>query len=116
MNNSWITKSFKIGRVVYLESDLEYSNFLTVEMDPQVVKFCEHPFEITIEIDGKIEKSIFDMEVEYQDGKTELWEIKYKSELTDKEDKSSLRSQHQIMKQRQWCESNKIDYKVRTDE
>ena len=116
MNNSWITRSFKIGRIVYLESDLEYSNFLTVEMDPQIVKFCEHPLEISYEVDGRIEKSIFDMEVEYRDGKNELWEIKYKCELTDMEDKSSIRSQHQIMKQRQWCEGNKIDYRVRTDE
>ncbi|MBK5261036.1 MAG: TnsA endonuclease N-terminal domain-containing protein [Peptostreptococcaceae bacterium] len=114
-NNYWITESFKLNREIKLYSDLEYSNFLHVEVgDPNIIGFQEQPFSVLIEIDGIIEKTIFDMEVIFSTGEKELWEVKYLSEL-EGNSKASKRSKHQIEKQQKWCDENGYIYKVRTE-
>ena len=65
-SNYFIVYSHKIKRNVKLYSNLEYYNFLTLETDPNVEYFCEQPHEISVCIDNKLGKAIFDMFVEYR--------------------------------------------------
>lgn len=114
-NNYWEVYSSKIKRKVCLFSNLEYENFLTLEMNPQIEYFCEQPLEAKVKIDGEETKTIFDFWVKYKDGTEEMQEVKYSSELTGT-DKKSLRSQAQIKKQTLWCAQNQINYCIRTED
>ena len=113
-SNYFIVYSQKIKRNVKLYSNLEYYNFLTLEVDPNVEHFCEQPLEIAVLLENKIRKSIFDMHVVYKDGREEFQEVKYQSELTG-EDDASRRSQEQIRRQQHWCEENNVNFVVRTE-
>ena len=114
-SNYFIVYSQKIKRNVKLYSNLEYYNFLTLEVDPNVEYFCEQPYEISINIGNTLRKAVFDMHVKYKDGREEFQEIKYKSELSG-EDDASIRSQEQIRREQQWCEMNHITFVIRTEE
>lgn len=52
-NNYFTVYSRKLNRVVQFFSFLEYYNFLTLEMNPAVITFCEKPKQIEVLIDGK---------------------------------------------------------------
>ena len=114
-SNYFIVYSQKIKQNVKLYSNLEYYNFLTLEVDPNVEYFCEQPYEISINIGNTLRKAVFDMYVKYKDGREEFQEIKYKSELSG-EDDASIRSQEQIRREQQWCEMNHITFMIRTEE
>ena len=45
--------SRKLDRVVHFFSILEYYNFLLLEMNHEVITFCEKPKQIEVLIDGK---------------------------------------------------------------
>lgn len=113
-NNYFSVYSKKVRRITNFFSNIEYYNFLTLEMNPDVKTFCEQPKEIEIYMEGKIKKAIFDMWVLYEDGTEEFQEVKYESELLGKDDKS-LRSQEQIKRQMLWCKENGCNFVVRTD-
>lgn len=113
-SNYWIVFSRKLNRVVTLYSNLEYENYLTLEMDPNVVLFCEQPYEAELVIDNKLKKTVFDVWVKYKDGKEEFQEIKYSTEL-DETKENNLRTINQIRKQRQWCFNNDRAYVIRTE-
>lgn len=78
-NNYWEVYSSKIKRKVCLFSNLEYENFLTLELNPKIEYFCEQPLDAKVIIDGEETKTIFDFWVKYKDG-TEEMQVKY-SEL-----------------------------------
>lgn len=114
-SNYYISFSMKLNRRVDFHSNLEYGNFLAVELNPEIVTYLEQPVKgEIIDDEGKLCKTIFDMEVQFKNGKSELWEIKYSEELTGT-DKSSIRSQKQIEVQKKWCEAQGIIYKIRTE-
>lgn len=113
-NEYYKVYSAKLGRVVQLFSKLEYFNYLSLETDPNVETFCEQPLQIQIVEDDKVKHAIFDMWVQYKDGREELQEVKYSKELTD-ETASAIRSQEQIRRQKLWCEDNGIAFTVRTE-
>ena len=52
-SNYWEVYSKKMGRKACFFSNLEYHNFLTLEMNPDVIQMCEQPLEIEIMVDGK---------------------------------------------------------------
>ena len=113
-SNFFIVYSQKIKRNVKLYSNLEYYNFLNLEVDPNVSYFCEQPHKIDVVIDDKLSHAIFDMYVRYKDGTKELQEVKYEAELTNDDD-SARRSQEQIRREQRWCEDNHYQFKVRTE-
>lgn len=114
-SNYFICHSLKLNRRVCFYSNLEYANFLSVELNPQIIKYVEQPLQITWENDdGKLCKTIFDMEVLYEDNINELWEIKYSYDLSG-ENKSAIRAKTQISTQKNWCLNNNIPYQVRTE-
>lgn len=113
-NNYYEVFSSRLNRVVRLFSNIEYYNYLSIEINPNVADFCEQPLQADIEIDGHKESAIFDMWVEYKNGECEFQEVKYKSELTGKDEKS-LRSQEQIRRETIWCAEKGYKFTIRTD-
>ncbi len=113
-NNYYIVYSKKIHRVCHFYSNLEYFNFLSLEISPIVEKFCEQPMKIEIIQENKLQHAIIDMWVLYRDGREELQEVKYSSELTGNSPQA-IRSQEQIRREELWCRDNNIDFVVRTD-
>lgn len=113
-NEYYSVFSQKLGRNVHLFSKLEYFNLLDLEVNPNVVTFCEQPLQIEIVEDGKVKKAIFDMWVKYKDGREELQEVKYSKELSD-ESRAGIRSREQIRRQKLWAEENNIPFVVRTE-
>lgn len=108
-NNRWLAYSPKLGRTVYLFSDIEYEHWLQVEFNSKVVNFCEQPLKIEINNNGNYAASIFDMWVQYEDGSEEFIEIKYTSDL------SKERVAKQISVQKTWCNENNKQHKVMTE-
>jgi hypothetical protein len=113
-NNYFNTYSIKLKRNVSLFSELEYHNYLTLELDSFVVSFCEQPLKIEINLDGKLMTSIFDMWVLYKDGTEEFQEVKYVKEI-EKVEHPPSRTMCQIQKQRMWCEQHDYKYSIRTE-
>lgn len=113
-NNYHIVYSSKLKRICNFFSDLEYYNFLSLEIDPMVETFCEQPAKIEIIEENEIRHVIFDMWVRYKDGREEFQEVKYSSELKGYSEEA-LRSQEQIRKEQRWCNDNNIAFVVRTD-
>lgn len=113
-NNYWEVFSNKMNRKACFFSNLEYHNFLTLEMNPKVVQMCEQPLEIEVMIDGKLEKSILDFWIKYNDGSEQIQEVKSIESLTEGS-KDYIRTKSQIHKQKLWCEENNIAYTVRSE-
>jgi len=113
-NNYYVTYSSKLKRNVHLFSNLEYYNFLDLECDPNVIKFCEQPLKINFILENKVKHAIFDVWVRHKDGSEEMQEVKYDSELNGTDD-VSIRSQEQIRREKHWCKENNIAFAVRTD-
>ncbi|MBR5297757.1 MAG: Tn7 transposase TnsA N-terminal domain-containing protein [Parabacteroides sp.] len=111
----WITYSYKLKRRVNLYSYLEYTQFISLEMNPEVEFFCEQPLEISGTFNGKNKKSVFDFWVQYKNSNSEFQEVKYISELKGN-DKKSVRSKEQTEFQKQWCDENNYKYAIITDE
>ena len=101
-NNFFITYSRKLSRVVKLFSNLEYYNFLMVEMDPEIVEFCEQFDEIRFPVQQTEVTFIPDMITEDIRGRLRVKEVKYEAELTGQSD-SAKRSQRQIKAESGWC-------------
>lgn len=110
----WVVYSSKLKRIVTLYSMLEYYYFLVLEMSPEVEYFCEQPYKIEYDIDGKKYSSVFDFWVYYSDNHSEFHEIKYLKELSGNT-KEALRSQKQIAYQKQWCKNNGCMHQVVTE-
>lgn len=113
-SNYYNTYSKKIKRNIILYSQLEYHNYLTLEMNPHVIEFCEQPLQIFIEIEGTNKTSIFDMWVLYDDGTEEFQEVKYMKDI-ESNGYYSARVKQQIFKQEEWCKLHGYQYIVRTD-
>ena len=113
-NNYFAVYSYKLKRVCHFFSNLEYLNFLTLDINPEVESFCEQPLKIEIIQDNQIKHAIFDMWVKYKDGREEFQEVKYESELFG-DDEKSLRSQEQILREETWCTNNNTNFVVRTE-
>ncbi|MCR4657822.1 MAG: TnsA endonuclease N-terminal domain-containing protein [Lachnospiraceae bacterium] len=113
-NNYWIFRSRKLGRRVTAFSNLEYWNLLCLEMDPEVVHYCEQPCEQSVIIDGERHKTVFDVYVVYRDGREEFQEVKYSEELNS-DTKQGERSRRQVEVQKYWCMQNNFGYSLRTD-
>jgi len=113
-SNYWEVYSKKMGRRACFFSNLEYHNFLALEMDAKVAQMCEQPLEIEIMVDGKNEKSVLDWWLKYIDGSEEVQEVKSIESLKE-DSKDYDRTKAQISKQKLWCEENSIRYTVRTE-
>ena len=107
----WISYSKKLNRRVQCYSLLEFANFLSLEMNPNVEYFCEQPVRIEL-VDVPGQSSIIDFWVLYKDGSTEYQEIKYTKDLESNENE---RVRKQIALQKEWCKRNNQKYEIRTE-
>ncbi|AJY76277.1 TnsA endonuclease N-terminal domain-containing protein [Paenibacillus beijingensis] len=113
-NNYWEVYGRKVNRNVRLFSDLEYDNWIMIEGDPQVATYCEQPLLISYQLDNRVVNSIFDMWVQYLDGREVFMEVKYSKELLIN-NKDSERSLRQTKVQKLWCEERGFTYTIRTE-
>lgn len=108
-NNRWLAYSPKLGRTVFLFSDLEYEHWLQIEFNSKIKKFCEQPLKIEVTYNKTLATSIFDMWIQYYDDSEEFIEIKYTADL------SKDRVIKQINIQKAWCKDNNKNHKVMTE-
>lgn len=113
-SNYYCVYSSKLHRVCKFFSNLEYYNFLTLEVNPTVQTFCEQPLKIEIVQNDSLKHAVFDFWVKYTNGHEELQEVKYSNEISGTDEKS-IRSQEQIRRELDWCQSNGISFVVRTE-
>ena len=113
-SNYWEVYSSKMQRKACFFSNLEYENFLLLEINPKVKSICEQPLAVEVIIDGKLKKSVFDMWVKYTDNTEEMQEVKYRDSLDGNSDEA-IRNREQIRKQTLWCNENNVPYTIRTE-
>jgi hypothetical protein len=110
-NNRWYGRSPKLGRNVWMYSDLEYDHWILVEMDRDVVEFCEQPLRVRTE-DGE---TIFDMWLRKRNGVEEFREVKFSWQINPSHAKADLRSIEQVRIQEEWCRTHGYAYSVQTE-
>ncbi|MGM8216356.1 TnsA endonuclease N-terminal domain-containing protein [Bacillaceae bacterium W0354] len=113
-SNYWQAYSPKLGRDVNFYSDLEYDHWVLIETDCTIKRFCEQPLKINGRFAGKEVASIFDMWIEYDDGKQEFREVKYERDLRPSSPKFED-VMRQTTLQREWCLHNNFSYRIITD-
>ncbi|QYK67416.1 hypothetical protein KAI36_02566 [Paenibacillus sp. S02] len=59
--NRWFAFSKKLNREVRLYGQLEYDHWVLIEMDPQVINYCEKPLEINHSYFGRPDTALIDM-------------------------------------------------------
>jgi hypothetical protein len=114
-SNYWEGYSPKAKRLVRFFSDLEYDHWVLIEMNPDIIDFCEQPMRIKLQFDGKMTESIIDMWLKYRNGQEYFIEVKYMKDLDEKNPKSA-RSLKQIEVQKRWCIENGHYHKVQTEQ
>lgn len=112
----FVVNSYKIGRIVNLYSNLEYKNCLSLEVNPEVLTYCEQPYKAEMLINGNKKETIFDMWVLYKNGLEEFQEVKYRDELINTKNSNYIRCTEQVDFQRRWCKLNKMPYIVRNED
>lgn len=113
-NNYWGMMGPKVSyRDVILYSDLEYDHWVTVETDAKVKTYCEQPLEITYTLNGKRNRTIFDMCL-YENGSELFVEVKYEKELHPS-NRNYDRVMRQLEAQKEWCRLNGKLHEVRTE-
>lgn len=113
-SNYWEVYSNKMQRKACFFSNLEYENYLLLEINPKVKAICEQPLAIEVVIDGKLQKSVFDMWVKYSDDTEEMQEVKYSNSL-EGDSEEAIRNREQIRKQLLWCKENSMPHSIRTE-
>jgi hypothetical protein len=105
-SNYWLFHSRKVRRRVAVFSNLEYENILTLEMNPEVEWYCEYPLETTVYVGGKEESILFDVRIQYADGRDAFQGVAY----------SSAEESHKgIALQAKWCIQNGLEYEYRNE-
>ena len=60
-SNYWSVYSIKANRPIELFSDLEYSHWLLMECNPEVISLCEKPLELSIGQGANKIRRVFDL-------------------------------------------------------
>jgi hypothetical protein len=111
-NNYWIGQGPKVKmREVALYSDLEYDNWVSIELNSNVVTYCEQAERISYMFEGKLHSTIIDMRLLLKDGSEEIHEVKYRNELIPGH-RNYERNMRQIGAQAEWCKLNGFIHRV----
>lgn len=95
-SNYFICHSLKLNRRACFYSNLEYANFLTVELNPQIIKYVEQPLQITGKMMMvKCAKQCLIWKFFMKTILMNYGKIKYSSDLTG-DNKSAVRAKSQI--------------------
>ena len=114
-NNYFIVYSRKEKRCVKLFSNIEYYNFLKIEMDPDIVALCEQFDEIRFPVDGEEITFIPDMITEDVQGRLTVVEVKTSADLSG-QGENAKRTQRQIKAESAWCQAMGYAFEVRTED
>ena len=82
-----------------------------LEMNYEVITFCEKPKQIEVLIDGKWKNVIFDMWVKYSNGAEEMQEIMY--ERSKVNDMGKL--PESVIRKQNWCSESSISFRIITE-
>jgi len=111
--NYWESFSPRLKRIVNFFTDLEYENWILIETNPEVVRFCERPK--IINSTNKLEDvSPFDMWIEWKNSKQTMINIFYSSDF-DINNKQYEKNMEFINGKKNWCLNNNFDYEVIID-
>ncbi len=113
-SNYWTFYSFKLGRDVNFYSNLERDHGVLIEADSRIRWYCEQPLQIRIKVDGHDRETILDMLVRYEDGRDEYREVKYMSELAQRE--KCTRIMRQLTAQQRWAQVATTHYRIVTEQ
>jgi hypothetical protein len=114
-NNLWFSYGPKLKRNVDFYSDLEYDNWVLIEVDPTIKTFTEQPHRVQEWLNGEYIDTIFDMWCVPHNRKGFFIEVKYEHELDPLHPDYNERSAEQVAKQQRWCVYHGFEYIVRTD-
>ena len=109
-NNMWFAYSKKLDKQVTLESDIEHANFLSMELDPEIVLYELHPGPIYITMGDTSRRTEFDAKILYKDNTVEYVEVKYEQDLQNDD-----RTQQQIEFETQYCKDKGYNFRIVTD-
>ena len=79
-----------------------------LEMDYEVIDFCEKPKQIEVLIDGKWKNVTFDMWVKYSDGTEEMQEIMYEASKESNDGKLP----EVVIRKQNWCNESNISFRI----
>lgn len=102
--------SIKNNSIVEFESSLERDFIYLLEYDNNVRKYFEQPIKISFYYNNCQKFYIPDFFVEYDNGKKQVIEIKYKADLNDELNKIKFRVANDF------CKRNNIEFKVFTED
>lgn len=111
--NLWAVSSAKIGREVYLASNLEREHWVLVESNPQVRWYCQHYPKVRVLVGETWVTTIYDMLICWENGRLELREIKERKNATPQQD---TRVWCQLEAQRLFSQAMEVDYQLLTEE
>ncbi|MFZ5353733.1 MAG: hypothetical protein ACOZCL_13565 [Bacillota bacterium] len=93
----------KLDRIVILNNELEYDNWVLLESDPGIVEYCEQPIKIKYHENGFTYVT-----------KIDIWFKKKNNEVgfikLDYDDAKSVRYNNEILLQKRWCRENGFSY------
>lgn len=107
-NSRILVFSPKLRRKIILFNNLEYYNYLFQEFDSNISFFCEKPLKISIEHDGKIKKSIFDMVTIDVYNREKFIQVTYESDL------DKVQAKINFAMQSKWCELHNKEFEIFT--
>lgn len=110
-SNYYVTYSLKNRRNVSIFNELEYKNFLMIETNPFIIRYCERPFKINIE-SSLIKEIIPDIWILYKNGKEEIQQIDYNKKFISNGNSKAKEISKTL---EQWCDNNNFIYRLKTD-
>ncbi len=97
----------KLDRIVILNSELEYDNWVLVEANPDIEAYCEKPIRIKYTVNGFKHETNLDMWVKRKNGSVGFIKLSETAEAS-----SRIRNQQDI--QRDWCKAYGFEYSAVT--
>lgn len=95
--------SIKNGCDVPYRSGLECSLYEIIEHTPEIIKYSAEPLSISYFFEGEKHEYIPDLQVQYSDGRIEIWEIKPMNETKLPKNQAKWESAAKYCKNRGWA-------------
>ncbi len=93
---------------------LEYDHWILIEMDPQIIRYCERPMEIEHSYFGKPDKSLIDMWVQKTTGE-EFGNLTYYNQIDPHNKELSTSILEKVNSIKLWAKQHNHEFVVRTD-
>jgi hypothetical protein len=111
--NLWYQYGPKAGKDWVLSSDLEFLHFISLEADPDVLRYDLALEPMIVAVGDDNHRFTFDALVEFRNGKRKYREVKFAQELRDQQ---AVRTQQQVDAEATWSGKFNEDFEIVTDE